>query len=117
MANFTLDLASLERGLNTYQRRLDLGVAAVLELFAAEVEQRAKQEHAWQNRTGAAEAGLNAGVEVDAATHITTLYLQHGDIDYGWWLETRWGGRFGIIQPVLESTYAPVMAALRGALG
>ncbi len=118
MGRFTFDIGSLERGLLAHPAKVDLAVAAVLKVFASDIEQRAQTEHAWQNRTGAAEAGLNAGVEVDAATHIAKLYLQHGgNVPYGWWLETRFGGRFSIIQPVLESSYAPIMAALRGALG
>lgn len=117
MANFVFDFTALERGLNTYERRLDAATIAVMEVYAKGAEDIAKSNHEWQNRSGDAELGLNAGLEYDEAQHIVTVYLQHGDeVDYGWFLETiefAHAGRLAIIKPTLEVIQDPLMAALR----
>lgn len=118
MANFVFDISQLERGLNVYEHRLDAATIAVMEVFAEAMEDRAQTGHVWQNRSGDAEAGLKGGIEYDDARHIVTLYLEHDpDLNYPWYLETYFGGRFATIVPILESTYEPLMAALRRMLG
>lgn len=117
MANFTFDTSQLERGLLRHEQRLDAATVAVMEIYAEGAEDIAKSAHPWQNRSGDAELGLNAGLEYDEARHIVTLYLTHGDdIDYGWFLETvefAHAGRLAIIKPTLEVIQEPLMAALR----
>lgn len=118
MANsFTFNDTALLAGLDTYADTLTLRVTQVLAPFADTIEQDAKRDHAWQNQTGNAERGLNAGVVPDVAREIVTLYLQHGpDIFYGWWLETKFGGRFAVVNRTLEAYYTVIMSALEGAL-
>lgn len=70
--------------------------------IAREMVEYAQANHPWENRTGAAEAGLQAQVIKQGPTAWTIL-LGHGpDIYYGLWLEVRWGGKFAIILPTLQ---------------
>lgn len=74
---------------------------------AKQVELYAKNNAAWQDRTGDARAGLEADVEL--ANGEVTLVLGHG-VEYGYWLEVIQNGRFAIIQQTIEQ-YAPVVLA------
>lgn len=71
--------------------------------FVPEVEQYAKQNAPWEDRTGDARAGLTAEVTVEAEEVV--LSLEHG-AEYGLYLETIQSGRFAIIMPTLE-VFAP----------
>jgi hypothetical protein len=79
---------------------------------AAEMEAWAKQNAPWQDRTGAARAGLNARVEGDGG--IGTIVLSHGDdIPYAIWLEIANGGRFAIIAQAIDVFGAKLMDDLQ----
>lgn len=66
---------------------------------AQEMEEWAKANAPWQDRTGAARAGLNATVQEAGAG--TTITLAHG-VDYGIWLEVANGGRYSIIAKAID---------------
>lgn len=70
---------------------------------AREMEAYAKANAPWQDRTGAARAGLTATVEETGP--IGTIVLSHG-VSYGIWLEIANGGRFAIIAPTID-VFAP----------
>lgn len=97
---------TLTPGIAAYGVALVTHVHEVLEEMAREMEQYAKDNAPWNNRTGDARAGLKA--EVDA--HLTTpsLVLMH-TIEYGVWLEIRWSGRYAIIMPTIEEFGPRVM--------
>lgn len=68
----------------------------------------AKENAPWQDRTGAARAGL--GVEVDIEGDEVVISLFHS-VDYGIWLETIQSGEYAIIMPTLEKYAAEVFDA------
>lgn len=103
-------------GTRTYADRLIDAVAALIEGYAGQVVGAAKGGHPWANRTGAAEAGLNSGVIREAAGEVVTLYLAHG-VQYGIYLENKYGGKWGVVRTVLEAAYGPLMADLQALLG
>ena len=78
---------------------LEAGLAAYTKGFAQRVENYAKEHAPWQDQTGDARDGLNAQGYQRLVTY--TIVLSHG-VDYGLWLEVRWGGRLAIIMPTLE---------------
>jgi len=80
---------------------------------AAEMEAWAKQNAPWQDRTGAARAGLSARVEGDGG--IGTIVLSHG-VDYGIWLEIANGGRYAIIAQAIDVFGAKLMDDLQSML-
>lgn len=77
---------------------------------AAEMEEWAKANAPWQDRTGAARAGLHATVEETG--QIGTITLAHG-VDYGLWLEIANGGRFAIIAQAIDKFGVELMQELQ----
>lgn len=79
--------------------------------IAEEIEQYMKANRPWEDRTFAAVEGLQCVVVWQDDEHFT-LMLGHGeDVEYGIWLEVRWGGRFAIVVPTAEY-YAPRLGAM-----
>ena len=76
---------------------------------AREMEEWAKANAPWTDRTGAARAGLHATVE---GTNIT---LSHG-VPHGLWLEIANGGRFAIIAQAIDVFGAKYMDELQRAV-
>lgn len=75
------------------------GLLSGMHRLAAQMEEYARARAPWQNRTGAARAGLYGYADqVDDGTFIAGV--AHGpDVDYALWLEVRWNGRYAIIGP------------------
>lgn len=96
-------------------------VHAVMSGIKMDMQSFARQNHAWQNRTGQAEEGLTgysgayggAVAKPDKVVHYAAI--RHG-VPYGIWLEVRWGGRFAIIQRTLEAFKDEVSRRLQDAL-
>ena len=64
----------------------------------------------WADRTGDAREGLQGAVVWQDDTHFTIM-LGHGEnIEYGIWLEVRWGGKYAIVTPTVHH-FAPMMGA------
>jgi len=68
--------------------------------LARDMEDYARVNASWTDRTGDARAGLEAAVESDGDT--VTVSLRH-TVPYGIWLENLFNGRFAIILPTLEA--------------
>jgi len=92
-------------------------VADVFSKAAPEVEDRAKADAPWEDRTGAAREGLNASVN-EVGDEEVALILAH-TVEYGYWLEVIQNGAFAIIMPTLEreapKIYADVAKAVANA--
>ena len=67
------------------------------------MQNSAKDNARWTDRTGNARSGLFGTAEAEFARELVVIYLSHGtDIDYGVYLETRYGGRYAIIMRTIE---------------
>lgn len=88
---------------------LKKGLASHTAGFANEVEKYAKDNAPWADRTGDARSGLTAQGEQRLVRYTITLYHT---VDYGVWLEIRWGGRFAIIEPTIRVMGERLMADL-----
>lgn len=86
-----------------------VGLAVFTKGFAREVEDYAKENAPWEDRTGEARSGLKAIGEQRLTTYSITLYHT---ADYGIWLEVRWDGKYAIIVPTLEVMGPRLMEAL-----
>lgn len=69
--------------------------------FARDLVAYAQLNAPWNDRTGDARAGLSTEVEVAIRDEIL-VSLFH-TVDYGIWLEVRWGGKYAIIDPTIEA--------------
>lgn len=96
--------------------RSDVSAAAVDGLLAGLASARdqmveyAQPNAPWTDRTGDARRELHGDVINDGQFYGITL--RHGEsIDYGKWLEIRWGGRYAIIMPT-QLLFAPKLGAI-----
>lgn len=82
---------------------------AAAESMAAEIENDAKANAPWSDRTGAARDGLTAEASDEGGEIVITLMHT---VEHGQWLETIQSGRFAIIMPTLEKYGRPVQEAI-----
>ena len=75
---------------------------------APDVENYAKINAPWTDQTGNARNGLAARAYREKDEIGIVLYHQ---VPYGIWLETRFGGRYAIIEPTIQAMSPEVMAA------
>jgi hypothetical protein len=77
----------------------------------------AKQNAPWTDRTGNARAGLFGTAEADFARKVVVLYLSHGaTLNYGVFLELAHGGKYAIIMRTMQSHYNELMQMLHDVL-
>lgn len=76
--------------------------------MAPEVENYAKLNAPWDDQTGNARNGLAARAYQDRDEVGIVLYHQ---VPYGIWLETRFGGKYAIIEPTIQAMSPKVMAS------
>jgi len=93
-----------------YTRAVFQTTRRLAEQNAREMEEWAKANAPWQDRTGAARTCLNASVE-----GVGSIVLAHG-VDYGLWLEIANGGRFAIIARAIDVFGVKYMDKLQRAL-
>lgn len=95
-----------------YIARIEQGILDIANDFAPLIEAEMKREAPWNDITGSARAGLHTEV-VHTVGQMVEIILAHG-VEYGIWLEVRFGGRNQIIPPMLD-LYGPIIwqAAVR----
>lgn len=93
-----------------YTQAIFQGGRRVVQEKAAEMEEWAKANAPWTDRTGVARAGLHATVEENG--QIGSITLAHG-VDYGLWLEIANQGRFAIIAPAIDYWGPRIMGELQ----
>lgn len=105
---------TLSKGLAQFQFKTSDRMAEVANSFADELVTYAKNNAPWSDRTGEARAGLNAAVFLDDDNLEIDLYHT---VEYGLWLEIRWGGKFAIIIPTVEQKGSELFSRMSGMLG
>lgn len=100
--------AGLGRALNTGDKKVVKAVMARMEYFAPQIEGDMKINAPWTDRTGNARNGLAARAFHSGQEMGIVLYHQ---VPYGIYLETRWSGKFAIINPSIDK-WGPIV--LRG---
>jgi hypothetical protein len=105
--------ADMVKTLEAWKVAMRARLQRAMEDVARRIEDWAKANHPWTNRTGAAEAGLHATVTFLGDT--CGITLAHG-VFYGVYLELKWGGKWGVITTALTSHYGDVMAAMQAAI-
>lgn len=106
----------LARAIERYGDRVLQAVTAIAQYAATQMQNDAKANAPWTDRTGNARSGLFGTSEADFARHVVTIYLSHGaTIDYGVWLELAASGRHSIVMKTMQNHYEPLMQMLREA--
>lgn len=109
--------SQLAAAVDRYGDRVREAIAAVAQYAATEMQNQAKNDASWTDRTGNARTGIFGTSEADWANHVVTIYLSHGAvIDYGVWLELANTGRYAVIMRTMESRYDEVMNRIKAVL-
>lgn len=101
------------KGLNNYERRIHVALLALCADNAQRMQDDAKQNAPWQDRTRAARGGLTGSSDREGRYYL--IVLSH-TVFYGKFLELRWGGRWSIILKVINRHIGPVRAQLAALL-
>lgn len=102
--NFYYD--TLRPGLAAFPAKLDAAIGAVMEYQSANVQDYARSNASWTDRTPNARNGLFAKAYRRGKAHGIVLYHS---VPYGIWLEVRWGGKYRIIVPTIQVQGRAVM--------
>lgn len=87
--------------LDEFDPKVRRGILAAAHFTAPLAESFMKSQAPWTDRTGAARNGL--GTKVEASGDRVAIILFHS-VPYGVYLETRWGGKYAIIEPAMAAT-------------
>lgn len=99
MGGFRLDAEKLLNGLATAESKADVAVRMLAETGAQKMENFAKENRRWTDRTGQARQRLNG--YVSKIQNGYRIYIAHG-VDYGLWLELAHEKRFAILPQTVE---------------
>jgi hypothetical protein len=106
--------SELATAVEQYGERVLQAVAAVAQYTATQMQNDAKAQAAWTDRTGNARTGLFGTSEADFGARVVTIYLSHSAvIDYGVWLELANSGRYAVVMRTMQAHYEPLMAMLK----
>lgn len=106
---------TLAKAVEEYGSRVFDATASVCQYTAQEMQNTAREQAPWTDRTGNARSGLFATAEADAGRQHVVIYLSHAaDLDYGVWLELANSGWHAIILPTMERHYPELKARLKG---
>jgi len=113
------DYDTLSPNLKRLLPKVDAAVDLVFDRYEAIAETYARTNAPWHDNTGNARAGLFADHDSEPMVHHTlTVY---GTMDYTFWLEVRWSGKYAIIGPTLlhiaPDMSADLAAAINHAIG
>lgn len=93
----------LARAIDQYGEKVLVAVAAVAGRIATIMQNSAKNNAPWTDRTGNARSGLFGTAETDMSKKMVIIYLSHSAmLDYGVWLELAHGGKNSILIKTIE---------------
>lgn len=105
---------TLSKGIANFAFKTENGMGEIAQGFAEDLLQYAQANAPWEDRTGEARAGLEA--EVSLVNEALEIDLYH-TVDYGIWLEIRWGGKYAIIIPTIETMGPKLFDKMSGLIG
>lgn len=112
-SSFKLDASSLESGLNALMNRSQAATRMYAETSATKLQNYARNNAPWTDRTGQARQRLTGTAMIVANGY--KLRLAHG-VNYGIWLELAHEKRFAIIQPTILANTGEIMEGFNGLL-
>jgi hypothetical protein len=101
--------STLAKGIAQFEFKMREGFEDIIRSFKDELVEYARSNAPWEDRTGDARSGLDAEFYGDEDAVGITLYHS---VDYGVWLEIRWGGRYAIILPTVEAMGPKLLKAM-----
>jgi len=96
--------AKLAQAIEQYGDKVLTALVAVAQRSADLMQNDARNNAPWTDRTSNARSGLFGTAEADFARHVVTIYLSHGAlINYGVYLELAHGGKNAILLRTIDS--------------
>lgn len=91
---------TLAKGIAQFEFKMLEGMEEIILKFKDDLVDYARSNAPWDDRTGDARSGLDAEFfGEDRSLGITLFHT----VEYGIWLELRWGGKYAIIIPTIET--------------
>ena len=78
-------------------------VHALAQYIGTKMQNESRRNAAWQDRTGNARSGLFSTVVQEVAGKLVIIYLSHGNIYYGKFLELAHGQKYAIVMPTIQA--------------
>lgn len=97
---------NLRQNIARGEEKLRRAALVATQSMAPRVESHMKLNAPWDDQTGNARNGLAARAYQERKEYGILLYHQ---VPYGIWLETRWSGKYAIIQPTIDKMSPAVM--------
>lgn len=95
--------------MKTLGQKIHAGIAVYLKAQETRVQNSARRNAPWKDRTGNARNGLFAQYSGSLDRHEIRLYHT---VPYGIWLEVRWEGKYAIIVPTIQQEGARIMQGI-----
>ena len=106
--------SQLARAIEQYGDRVLAAVMAVGQYIAQQMQNEARVNAPWTDRTGNARSGLFSTAVEAAAQDVVIIYLSHGHtVDYGVYLELANGGNYAVIMPTIEANLGEIERMLQ----
>ena len=109
-ARLTLEEDTLTPTLKALPGIIDGIIGVTMNYYEPKLENWAKLNAPWTDRTTNARNGLAARSGRTAKVHYIVLFHQ---VPYGIWLETRWSGKYAIIMPTIDKFGPEIMDTLQ----
>lgn len=106
---FTTD--TLTKGIAQFEFKMREHMELIALEFAVELQNYAQNHAPWNDRTGDARQGLQADTFNERDSMGVIIFHT---VEYGIWLEVRWGGRYAIIIPTVEQKGPELLARMQG---
>lgn len=107
----TFDATPLQRKLLAASPKGKAHLNRVTAYHAARAEAFARVNAVWTDRTGNARQGLAAEADLSQTGSGRWAIVIYHQVNYGIWLETRFGGRYAIIDRTVAATEGPYRSA------
>jgi hypothetical protein len=101
----------IAKELEVWGVRMQIAVKTLAAYFAQKLQDEARQNAPWEDRTGNARSGL-MGFSEDLARDFVLIYLTHS-MFYGKYLEYSNGGKYAIIMPTIERNLPEIERQLK----
>lgn len=95
----TLDSKQLEENMRQFKSKFDAAVSVLCASGAQKMEQYAKENRPWTDRTGSARQRLKGSWEKESDGYV--IKIAHG-VNYGVWLEFAHERKYAILWPTVE---------------
>lgn len=97
--NWDWGVDTLWEGMDRFAEKTKEALEKKVVEFAPKLAEYARANAPWEDRTGDARAGLDSTPIITPTSFGVSLFHT---MDYGVWLEIRWGGYYAIILPTIE---------------